>query len=153
MKISTLYLSCATAGLSALTLLALHLHAADQGPTAHRIVAHALGHAEPAVNEGPVTISFAQNDDFYLCNDPFWLGAYEMMAEVYTIGVENVSVELLQEKTFAFIRSWPEFTPEQEAGWLEHVKDIPAQFVAIIREDPTVLDSCANFSVAAVGPP
>ena len=142
----------------ALAGVALYFHAPHAQE--HEIPFHgaaaqhgAATHEDAAAEEGPVTVSFAQNDDFYLCNDPFWLAVYEMMKETYAIGVENVTTELLKEKTFAFMRSWPGFTPEQAEGWVEHVKDIPAQFVAIIREDPTVLDNCENFSVAAVGPP
>lgn len=153
MKLTTPVAVCAAAGLAVLSLTALHLHGQDHFPVAHSITMHGDGDAPAPSGAGPVTISFAQNDDFYLCNDPFWLGVYDMMREVYSIGIDNVTVELLQEKTFAFMRSWPEFTPEQAEGWVEHVKDIPGQFVTIIREDPAVLDNCDNFSVAAVGPP
>jgi len=158
MKTTAFYLAGAVVGLSVLAMLAVHLHAPGHSPATHGFALHGAADAETAerggtVTEGPVTVSFAQNDDFYLCNDPFWLAVYEMMKEVYAIGIENVTVELLQEKTFAFMRSWPDFTPEQAEGWVEHVKDIPAQFVVIIQEDPAVLDNCANFSVAAVGPP
>ena len=153
MKTSAFYIAGAVVGLSVLALFAVYLHAPGHSPAAHGLAIHGAANAETAGSEGPVTVSFAQNDDFYLCNDPFWLGVYEMMKEVYAIGIENVSVELLQEKTFSFMRSWPDFTPEQAEGWVEHVKDIPAQFIVIIQEDPAVLDNCANFSVAAVGPP
>lgn len=139
------------AGILSLATLGVYLHtvhAQDHGIAHHGSTAHPADAAD-----APVTISFAQNDDFNLCNEPFWLAYYEMMQEVYAVGIENVTTASLQEKTFAFIRSWPEFTPEQAERRVEHVKDIPGQFVTIIRDDPTVLDSCANFSVAAVGPP
>jgi hypothetical protein len=44
-------------------------------------------------------------------------------------------------------------TAGDREAWVDHVKDIPGQLVEIIREDPAVVDSCANFSVALVGPP
>ena len=103
--------------------------------------------------EEPATFSMAQNDDFYLCNDPFFLGIYEVITETYTIGIENVTVELLEENIFGFIRSWPGYSPEEAEGWVDHIKLIPGQFVEIAREDSAVIDNCDNFSVAMVGPP
>ena len=38
-------------------------------------------------------------------------------------------------------------------AFVVHIKDIPGQLIEIILEDPEVLASCANFSVALVGPP
>ena len=145
-------ISLVLAAILTVTAVAVYLHT-DHGRD-HDIALHgAANHAANTDDKAPFTVSFAQNDDFYLCNDPFWLAVYDMMKEVYAIGIDEVTVELLTERTFAFMRAWPHFTPEQAEGWVDHVKDIPAQFVTIIREDPTVLDSCANFSVAAVGPP
>ena len=99
------------------------------------------------------TVSMAQNDDFYLCNDPFFSGIFESMQSTYEVGIENVTVEMLEQDTFGFIRAWPAFTEEEKTGWVEHIKDIPRQFVEIIQEDNAVLDNCDNFSVAMVGPP
>ncbi len=99
-----------------------------------------------------VTVSIAQND-FDLCTDPFYIGFYEITRQVYAVGIENVTVAALEDKTFSYIRSQAQFTPQQAEGWIEHIKAIPGQLVMIIREDPAVLDSCANFSVALVGPP
>ena len=50
-------------------------------------------------------------------------------------------------------RAFPALTPEAAEGWIDHIQAIPGQLIAIIREDPAVLDSCANYSVALVGPP
>lgn len=104
-------------------------------------------------NKTPVTLGFGQTDDYNLCNDEFWVGVYDFMKDVYIIGIENVSVELLEEKTFDYFSGLPNLSREETDAWIDHIQDIPAQFVEIIREDPAVLHSCANFSVAAVGPP
>ena len=37
-------------------------------------------------------------------------------------------------------------------GMVDHLKDIPAQLVDIVKHDPKVLDSYANFKVALMGP-
>ncbi len=108
---------------------------------------------QTAIPETEVTVSMAQNDDFYLCNDPFFAGIFENMKLTYAVGIENVTVEMLEQETFSFIRAWPQFSEEEKTAWIEHVKDIPRQFVDIIQEDHTVLDNCDNFSVAMVGPP
>lgn len=110
-------------------------------------------HEQTATPEKEVTVSMAQNDDFYLCNDPFFAGIYENMKLTYAAGIENVTVDMLEQETFSFIRAWPQFSEEEKAGWIEHIKDIPRQFVEIIQDDHAVLDNCDNFSVAMVGPP
>ena len=123
----------------------------DGGHAFQHLLSHDSG--QPAAGEeGPVTVSIAQND-FDLCTDDFYIGFYELTKNAYGIGIDNVTVATLEQESIAYIRAWPDFTPVQAEGWVEHIKDIPAQLVKIIREDPTVLDSCANFSVALVGPP
>ncbi len=64
-----------------------------------------------------------------------------------------MQVHDFEEKVFAWVRASDAFPGDSAEAFVEHVKDIPRQLIAIIREDSSVLDSCANFSVALVGPP
>ena len=119
-----------------------------------------LGSQEGASNsEESVTFSIRQND-FDLCEDAFYVGLYDLSIEVFAVGAENVDVADYQRQIFHYIRTTDTFTMGDGAStvgdreaWVDHVKDIPGQLVEIIREDPAVVDSCANFSVALVGPP
>ncbi|MSR10913.1 MAG: hypothetical protein EXR84_03835 [Gammaproteobacteria bacterium] len=102
--------------------------------------------------DAPVTVSIRQ-EDFDLCTQEFYVGIYELAKEVFANGADNVTAEYFQERTFAYFRSREYFSAEAAEGWVEHAKDIPGQLLTIIREDPAVLDTCANFSIALVGPP
>ena len=99
----------------------------------------------------PATISLRQND-FALCGQTFWDDLYAMTVHVFRIGAENVSTDAYAEEVFALVRDAEEFEGSAEE-FVDHIKDIPAQLVEIVREDSAVLDSCDNFSVALVGPP
>ncbi len=37
-------------------------------------------------------------------------------------------------------------------GMVDHLKDIPRQLVSIVKDDPKVLASYDNFTVALMGP-
>ncbi|MBL4581750.1 MAG: hypothetical protein JKY29_08030 [Gammaproteobacteria bacterium] len=126
-----------------LTFLGFHLAADSQGEgqflEMHR------------VSDAPATVSMRQND-FALCGQPFYDDVYALTVEIFAEGAENVNLEYYQEQVFALVRSSEKFGDDAEA-FVVHIKDIPGQLLEIIREDPQVLASCANFSVALVGPP
>ncbi|PCI82141.1 MAG: hypothetical protein COB20_00605 [SAR86 cluster bacterium] len=126
-----------------LSFLGFHLGANSQGEDQflemHRI------------SDAPATVSMRQND-FALCGQPFYDDVYALTVEIFAEGAENVNLEYYQEQVFALVRSSKEFGDDAEA-FVVHIKDIPGQLVDIIFEDPEVLASCANFSVALVGPP
>lgn len=153
-------LKVSVAAIAVLLLLGLSIH--GFGPRIHgqdsaqnELIQrfHGQNEMQQDSEEGEVTISFAQNDDFNLCSDPFFAGIFEVIQETYTVGVENVSTEALTERMWAHIRARPEMTPEEAEGWIEHLQLIPGQLIDIAREDPAVIENCANFSVAMVGPP
>ena len=107
----------------------------------------------PAAEEdGPVTVSIRQND-YALCTDPFYVGIYELSARVFAAGADTVDVADYEREIFAYVRSREDMSVEQADAFIDHIQDIPRQLVEIIDEDPAVVDSCANFSVALVGPP
>lgn len=102
-------------------------------------------------HEAPATISMRDND-FALCGQEFWDDLYALTVDVFAIGAANVGAEEYAEQVFALVRSSKQFE-EGADEFIDHIRGAPAQLVQIIDEDPTVLDSCANFSVALVGPP
>lgn len=99
-----------------------------------------------------LTFSLRQND-YDLCTDQFYVDIYELTAEEFAGGANQVVLADYQEKIFNYVRTTETFHYGDREDWVEHIKDIPAQLVDIIGEDPAVIDSCANFSVALVGPP
>jgi hypothetical protein len=109
------------------------------------------GHENPLLTATPATVSMREND-FALCGQAFYDDVYALTVQVFAAGAENVRLEDYQEQIFALVRSSEEFKDDPEA-FVTHIKDIPGQLIEIILEDPEVLASCANFSVALVGPP
>jgi len=103
-------------------------------------------------SHAPTTVNLRQND-FELCTRQFYVDLYELTVAVFAPGAVNVKLAELEEQIFTLVRTSDEFAGGGAEAFVEHIKDIPAQLLQIIREDPAVLDSCANFSVALVGPP
>ena len=106
---------------------------------------------ESESSQAPASVSIRQND-IALCGQEFYDNFYALTLSVFAVGAANVSTEEYTRRVFSLVRSSKEFAGKSEA-FVDHIKDIPGQLVEIIREDPAVLDSCANFSVALVGPP
>lgn len=104
-----------------------------------------------SASDAPATVSMRQND-FALCGQPFYDDVYALTVEIFAEGAEDVNLETYQEQVFALVRSSEEYGGDAKA-FVVHIKDIPGQLIEIILEDPEVLASCANFSVALVGPP
>lgn len=101
--------------------------------------------------QGPVSFSIREMDGPF-CETQPWASFYDVALETYKDGIASVEVADLEQQAFAWVRAAPEFADNAE-GFVEHIKDIPGQLVEIIREDPTVLESCENLAVALVGPP
>ena len=102
--------------------------------------------------DGPVTVSIRQND-YALCGRAMYDELYALTVEVFAVGAENVKLSEYEQKVFALVVASDEFAGASAEAVIDHIKDIPRQLVEIIQEDPAVLDSCSNFSVALVGPP
>ena len=123
-----------------------------QGSEASHMISALHGQPSDTVEKGAVTVSMAQND-FDLCDEDFYVGFYEVTRGVYAANAGDVSVAELENATFNYIRNYPSMSDAEAEAWVEHIDLIPGQLVDIIAEDPGVIESCANFSVALVGPP
>ena len=123
-----------------------------QGSEASHMISTLHGQSADTADNGAVTVSMAQND-FDLCDEDFYIGFYEVTRSVYAANAGAVSVAELESATFNYIRNYPAMSDAEAEAWVEHIDLIPGQLVDIIAEDPEVIDSCANFSVALVGPP
>lgn len=91
--------------------------------------------------------------DTALCDQPYFVELYELSISYFSTGSENVNAEEFAENIFDHARNSGYFTAEEAQTWINHINNIPRQFVEIFEEDPTVLDSCIDFQLAAVGPP
>lgn len=150
---TAIIITVAGLSLAALAYL-LHRPDLDGGAVSHTFMALHAQSADTAVeaSTGPVTVSMAQND-FDLCRDDFYIGFYELTSALYASRGKGVTVPELETNMFDYIRNYPTLSDAEAEGWVEHIALIPGQLVDIIAEDPAVIESCANFSVALVGPP
>lgn len=57
-----------------------------------------------------------------------------------------------REKSYTIFRAFGVSMGMGAEGMVDHLKDIPAQLVDIVKDDPEVLDSYANFRTALMGP-
>lgn len=108
--------------------------------------------SEAADSTETVTVSIRQNDRA-LCGTAMYDKLYALTVAVFADGAEHVNLADYEQQVFALATASEEFAGASAAAIIDHLKDIPRQLVEIIREDPAVLDSCSNFSVALVGPP
>ena len=132
-------------------LFAVVLSASSAYATDNPQHGHAIQGITPS-GEEPVTVSIRQTDES-LCDTPLWVNFYDLTVTAFTQGAEEVDASEYEQIVFAWIRSSEEIPEGSAEAFVEHIKAIPRQLVEIIREDPAVLDSCSNFSVALIGPP
>ncbi len=108
------------------------------------------GSGEGAVPSSAMSL---MQTDTALCDQPYFIEVYELSVSYAAVGSENMQAEEFADILFTHARESGYFTAEEAESWIEHIEAIPGQLVDIYREDPTVLDNCYNFQVAAVGPP
>ena len=121
--------------------------------TPHDSGTDSKAHGGTASSNEPVTISIREGNELTTCVNPVWLDFYALTIAAFANGAANVDLPDYQQKTFALFRSSAMFAGADPKAVEDHIKDIPGQLVQIIKDDPKVLDSCENFSVALVGPP
>ena len=59
--------------------------------------------------------------------------------------------EAYRDKSYAIFRAFGAQAGNAD-GMVDHLKDIPRQMVGIVKDDPKVIESFANFRLALEGP-
>ena len=149
MKILLTVIALGLAGFIAMHFLHSPINGAATGEAGHGNFLHGAGNGE---NSEAVTFSIRQNDR-ELCSDQFWVDLYDLTVKEFAVGVDEIALTDYESSVFAHVRTSENFPYGDREAWVDHIKAIPEQLIDIVREDSTVLDSCANFSVALVGPP
>jgi hypothetical protein len=116
------------------------------------VVAATLSFAGAAVAQ-PETRSLQGGDaEQVFMNDPNLHAFYDLSRAQLGKGAGPLDFNDYQAKSFVLFRAMGAhmgMTPDQMQ---DHLKLIPGQMVQIVKEDPKVLDSYANFVAALVGP-
>jgi len=78
---------------------------------------------------------------------------YKLTLTEFARGASKVDAAAFEQKSYALFRSYATAHGASADGLQNHLKAIPRQVVQIVKEDPKVLDSQQNFTVALMGPP
>jgi hypothetical protein len=77
---------------------------------------------------------------------------YDATVATFTNGTD-IDVDAYEAKSFAIFREFARANGMSEAGMIDHLKLIPRQVVAIVKENPAVLKDYDAFWAALAGPP
>ena len=104
----------------------------------------------------PVTYDLQGGTSYGTC-DPVIKDFYNLTVEVFANGPDSVDLVDYQRKADAQVREYAIAHGGKAAGYdpdllVDHFKDIPRQLISIVRDDPKVLGSCENLSLALSGP-
>ena len=122
------------------------------------LAALALGYpagAHPPAAAAPAsstTTSLQGNDAQSWISDPHMHAFYETTVGAFAQGPAKVDVAGYEKKSFAIFREFGVSRGVGADAMQDHLKLIPRQVVGIVKEDPKVLDSYANFVAAVFGP-
>jgi hypothetical protein len=98
------------------------------------------------------TVSLQGNDAQSWIADPHMHAFYDTTVAAFAVGPAKVDVSAFEQKSFAIFRDFGVAKGVGARAMQEHLKLIPRQVVGIVKEDPKVLDSYANFVAAVFGP-
>jgi hypothetical protein len=108
---------------------------------------HGQGHAPP--ESGSTSL---QGDTKAWSDNPHMHAFYDLTRQTLGKDAPPVDFEAYREKSYAIFRTFGVSMGMSAEGMVDHLKDIPAQLVDIVKDDPKVLDNYANFKVALMGP-
>jgi hypothetical protein len=77
---------------------------------------------------------------------------YDLTVATLGKGTGAVDFEAYRDKSYAIFRAFGTSMGWSPDGMVDHLKDIPRQLVGIVQDDPKVLDSYKNFTLALMGP-
>jgi hypothetical protein len=106
----------------------------------------------PAAPAASTTTSLQGNDVQSWINDPHMHAFYDTTVAAFAQGPAKIDVAAYEQKSFAIFRDFGVAKGMGAEHMQDHLKLIPRQVVGIVKEDPKVLDSYANFAAAVFGP-
>ena len=105
-----------------------------------------------AQHEAPQTITLdAQGHSPEWEESKHWREFYTLSNEMLR-GNTSPDVAVFERKSYEIFREFARSIGASPEGMIDHLKNIPREVVAIVKEDPKVLDSYENFLVALRGP-
>jgi len=111
---------------------------------------HAPGHSHASeAAPQPTTVDIQGAGEWK--RSPYMQAYYELTVATFKNG-SDIDVGDYESKSFALFRDFARANGRSEQGMVDHLKLIPRQVVAIVKEDATVLNSYDSFWAALAGP-
>lgn len=108
-------------------------------------------HPAPAPAPAPSSANL-QGDQSAWINDPHWHAYYDLTIKAFAKGPDKVDEAAYQAQSYKLFGEFATSHGMKPEAMVDHLKLIPGQVVKIVREDPEVLKSYANFVAATFGP-
>ena len=118
--------------------LRAHLHG---GP-------HHAGAAQP----GQPGFNMQGNDQAAFFANPNAHAFYDLSVKTFAGGADKIDFPAYQQQSYAIFRALGSSMGVAPQAMQDHLKDIPAQRVQIVKDDPTALKDYQSFVTAMVGP-
>jgi hypothetical protein len=113
--------------------------------------AHAQHATEGAQGE-TITLDAQGGDYPEWFQNPHMVEFYALSVEMLRANAGRLDAAAYERKSYAIFRAFAHSLGADPDGMIDHLKAIPREMVAIVRDDPTVLDSYESFLVALRGP-
>jgi hypothetical protein len=111
---------------------------------------HAPRHSRPSEPAAqPTTVDIQGANEWK--QSPYMQAYYELTVATFKNG-SDIDVDAYESKSFAVFREFARANGRNEQAMVDHLKLIPRQVVAIVKEDATVLNSYDSFWAALAGP-
>lgn len=93
-----------------------------------------------------------QGDQSAWINNAHMHGFYDLTKATLGKGAKDIDFDAYRDASYAIFRALGTSMGMSPDGMVDHLKDIPRQLVSIVKDDPKVLASYDNFTVALMGP-
>ncbi len=108
-------------------------------------------HGQPPAQQGE-TRSLQGGDNSAWTDNPNLHAFYDLTVATLGKGTDGVDFEAYRDRSYAIFRALGVSMGASPDAMVDHLKDIPRQLVGIVKDDPKVLDSYRNFTLALMGP-
>lgn len=117
-----------------------------------RMRAHLHGGPHHGGAAGQPGFNMQGNDQAAFFANPNAHAFYDLSVKTFANGADKVDFPAYQQQSYAIFRALGSSMGGSPDAMQDHLKDIPAQMVQIVKDDPTALKDYESFITAMVGP-
>ena len=109
-------------------------------------------HATEAAQGETITLDAQGGDYPEWFQNPHMVEFYALSVGMLRAHAGRVDAAAYEQQSYEIFRAFARSLGADADGMIDHLRAIPREMVAIVADDPTVLDSYENFLVALRGP-